>query len=152
VPETIQEASLSPFTPADQDEARSLILSGLAEHWAKLDPTLNPDLIDIAASYDGAYFLVARQYGRLVGTGALVPRSSSEAEIVRMSVARDLRRQGLGRLLLEALVEQARCAGFRRLILETTSAWEEVIAFYLCFGFKITHHRDGDTFFALDLD
>lgn len=146
------DTNLQSFHPADQDAVHSLILAGLAEHWGTLDPTRNPDLEDIAASYSGAVFLVARQAERIIGCGALVPRSPDIAEIVRMSVAGDVRRLGIGRRILTALVEHARSGGFRRVTLETTATWTEVIAFYLRFGFRITHHLAGDVYFALDLE
>ena len=143
--------SLAPFHPSDQPAVKSLILAGLADHWGELDLTLNPDLNDIAVSYRDAVFLVARQNGQVVGCGALVPHDADTAEIKRMSVAASLRRQGLGRRILASLCEEARARGFRRLILETTETWNEVIAFYLDFGFHITHHQDGDVYFKLDL-
>ena len=146
------EVILQPFYPADQAEVKSLILAGLVDHWGVLDPTKNPDLNAIGTSYAGATFLVARLKGRIVGTGALVPRGGGAAEIVRMSVARDLRRRGLGRRILSRLVAQARQEGLRRVVLETTDTWQEVIAFYLDYGFRITHYAGGDVYFALDLD
>lgn len=142
---------IRPFHPADQEAVKALILDGLVGHWGWLDPTLNPDLNDIAKSYAHATFLVAEQQGRITGCGALVPRSNEMAEIVRMSVAGAIRRQGLGTRLLEALCQAARAQGFRRLTLETTQTWQEVIQFYLRFGFKITHYQDGDVYFALEL-
>ena len=42
---------LRPFTAADQDAVKDLVLAGLADHWGTLDPTLNPDLNDIAGHY-----------------------------------------------------------------------------------------------------
>jgi putative acetyltransferase len=140
------------FTPQDQSEARELILRGLGEHWGWIDPSRNPDLEDIAFSYSQAWFIVVRCGGVLVGTGALVPRSPEEAEIVRMSVDQELRRQGVGRQILDRLVEEARGRGFRRIILETTATWKDVIAFYLAYGFRITHDLDGDVYFVLELD
>src|SRR5512146_2833208 len=98
-----EEASACPlieiraYRAGDQGAARALILAGLAEHWGQIDPGRNPDLNDIAASYAGAFFAVACLEDRLVGTGALVPRSAETAEIVRMSVAAPLRRRGIGR-------------------------------------------------------
>jgi ribosomal protein S18 acetylase RimI-like enzyme len=135
----------------DQAEVRELVLAGLAEHWGTLDPARNPDLEDMLASYPGGTTLVARRNGRVVATGTLVPRTNGVAEIVRMSVAADLRRQGLGGRVLEELLDRARAAGFRKIILETTSAWTEVIAFYRKNGFRITHRERGDTYFALEL-
>jgi len=148
----MDEILIRPFCPADQAEVKSLILAGLVDHWGVLDPTKNPDLEDIAATFAGATFLVARLAGRIAGTGALVPRGDGVAEIVRMSVARDLRRRGVGRRILTRLVEQARQDGLRQVVLETTATWQEVIAFYLDAGFRVTHHSGGDVYFALDLE
>ena len=150
------ELELRLFAPNDQAEARALILEGLGEHWGHIDPDLNPDLDDIATRYAGATFLVARKKGRLVGTGACVPRSETDVEIVRMSVASDLRRQGIARRVLERLCATARAAGYRRVFLETTSTWRGVIKFYLDCGFRITHEEEGayggETYFELFLD
>jgi uncharacterized protein (TIGR00290 family) len=137
------------FRPEDQAEVKSLILAGLVDHWGVLDPTKNPDLNDIAHSYAGATFLVAWQAGRVVGSGALVPRGGGRAEVVRMSVAKDLRRSGIGKLILTRLIEQARTDGYSQVFLETTDTWQEVIAFYLRFGFEITHYSDGDVYFRM---
>jgi putative acetyltransferase len=142
---------IEPFRPADQAEVKRLILAGLAEHWGALDPAKNPDLNDIASTYAGFSFLVARQDGKIVGTGALVPRDNGTAEIVRMSVAKDARRTGIGRAVLHALCARAAALGFRSIVLETTETWDEVVAFYLTNGFRVTHRRDGDVYFALHL-
>jgi putative acetyltransferase len=145
------EITLRPFQPADQAPVKDLILAGLAEHWGWLDPTKNLDLDDIAASYAGGVFLVARHQGQIIGTGALAPRSNDTGEVVRMSVAANWRRQGIGRRILQDLVDGARQSGYRRIILETTETWQEVIAFYLRFGFRITHYQAGDVYFELAL-
>ena len=147
----MDELTIQPFQPADQDEVKRLVLAGLVDHWGFLDPTKNPDLNDIAATYAGGTFLVARLAGQIVGSGALVPRGDGTAEIVRMSVACDFRRQGIGRRILHRLVVQARQDGIRQLALETTETWQEVIDFYLDYGFRITHFSGGDVYFALDL-
>ena len=110
---------IKPFESRDQEAVRRLILAGLAEHWGEIDPGLNPDLDDIAASYEDATFLVAWLDGRIVGSGALVPRSDDAAEIVRMSVASELRGRGIGKSMLNRLCREAAEAGFRRLVLET---------------------------------
>jgi putative acetyltransferase len=147
----MSDVDIRPIQPQDQDETRQLILDGLAGHWGWLDPSKNPDLDDIASSYAGALFLVARLDGRLVGSGVLVPRGECTAEIVRMSVAADVRRKGIGRLILQRLCEHARQNDFQRIVLETTETWHEVVQFYLDYGFRITHHLDGDAYFILDL-
>lgn len=143
---------IEPFQPEDQQAVKTLILDGLVEHWGWLDPYKNPDLNDIASSYVDSVFLVARQSGQVIGTGALVHRSESTAEIVRMSVAASHRRQGIGRLILERLVNHAHRIGMKQIILETTAAWEEVVEFYQNAGFELSHYTDGDAFFFMDIE
>ena len=143
--------SLRPFRPEDQSAVKALILAGLKEHWGTLDPSLNPDLDDIATTYADATFLLACQGSRIVGTGVLKPRDTDAGEIVRMSVAGDMRRRGLGRRILDALIADARDRGYARIILETTQTWAGAIAFYQNAGFEITHHQNGDVYFVMEL-
>ncbi|MCJ7739200.1 MAG: GNAT family N-acetyltransferase, partial [Anaerolineae bacterium] len=91
---------------------------------------------------------------RIAGTGALKPHSGDAharaGEIVRMSVARDCRRRGIGRRILDALIEIGRERGYARIIVETTQTWAGAIAFYQSAGFEITHHQDGNVYFVLE--
>jgi len=142
---------IRPFCPSDQSTARRLILAGLEEHWGKLDPTKNPDLEDISSSYAQGVFLTGWLDGELAATGALVPEGGEAGRIVRMSVAKDLRRRGIGRQMLERLIECARQAGYRRVALETTAAWVEAVGFYESFGFESLGEWDGDRHFEMKL-
>ena len=148
---SLQNIVILPFQPKYQAEAKDLILAGLAEHWGALDPSKNPDLNDIGSNYSKGLFLVALQDNQLIGTGAIVPTSNGVAEIVRMSVATTMRRNGIGNMILGRLCEHAKSNGYKRIILETTDTWQEAIEFYKRFGFQITHYLDGDVYFALDL-
>jgi GNAT superfamily N-acetyltransferase len=146
-----QDINILPFQSEYQAEVKNLILAGLAEHWGTLDPTKNPDLHDITRTYANGIFLVAWQNNQIIGTGALLPKSNDTAEIVRMSVIPNMRRKGIGRKILQKLCERAIFDGYKRLVLETTETWHEVIEFYKQFGFQVTHYLDGDVYFALDL-
>jgi len=150
--ENKSEIIFQPFQGKDQGEVKQLILAGLAEHWEKLDASLNKDLDDIADSYCDAIFLVARHGRRIVASGALRPAGEESGQIVRMSVVSDMRRQGLGRLMLAELTRRGRELGYRRIVLETTETWQDVIKFYMDFGFLITNHQDGDIYFVMELD
>jgi putative acetyltransferase len=68
-----------------------------------------------------------------------------------MSVAVEMRRQGVGYSILENLCEYARSRGVHRLVLETTETWSEVIEFYQRFGFQVTHSQGGDVYFTFEL-
>lgn len=135
------------FQPSDQEAVKQLILDGLVEHWGFLDSTKNPDLKDIYTHYSGAVFLVAWSEDQIVGCGALVPRQPGTAEIVRMSVNRFYRKRGVGTRILNELLHKAKEMRIHNVILETTSTWHEVIAFYIRNGFHITHYQDGDAYF-----
>jgi GNAT superfamily N-acetyltransferase len=127
----------------------------LAEHWGHLDESVNRDLDDIARSYSDGIFLVAKLETAVVGTGGLLPRSVGVGEILRMSVARELRRRGIASQVLRELIAWAPKLGISRIVLETTAIWREVAAFYLANGFTITHQAEGpfglDTWFAREI-
>jgi GNAT superfamily N-acetyltransferase len=146
------EILIEPFQPEDQAAVKALILAGLVEHWGRLDVSKNPDLDNIASSYAGGTFLIARQAGQVIGTGALVPWSENTGQIVRMSVAASRRRLGTGRLILENLLVCARRAGMKEVILETAAAWTGVIEFYKNAGFELTHYQGDDAYFRLGLE
>ncbi len=65
------------FRPEDQDAVRALILAGLEERWGAVDPSLNPDLDDIAAIYADSVVLVAWTGNEIVGAGCTPPLASS---------------------------------------------------------------------------
>ena len=92
-----------PFRPENQVPVQALILAGLKEYWGVIDESKNPDLKDIAVFYQDGVFLVAWLDDEIIGTGAFLPRSPETVEVVRMSVARDLRSQGIGGKLLKEL-------------------------------------------------
>ena len=142
---------ITPFQTKDQAAVKTLILDGLVDHWGTLDESLNPDLDDIVTSYDDGIFLVTWLDDEIIGTGAFKPHSEKQVEIVRMSVFKKLRRQGLGKQILTELCRQATQAGYEEVVLETTETWQDVIDFYLNYGFEITHYADGDAYFKMSL-
>jgi GNAT superfamily N-acetyltransferase len=146
---------LARFRAEDQAAVRELILAGLEEHWGQIDPSLNPDLDDFATAYGAGTTILAWSGDTIVGTGTVMPRAATSSEVVRMSVARDHRRRGIGRLILDALVAAAAESGAQRVILETTAAWDDAVTFYRSFGFAVTHTEDGqfgtDIYFSLDV-
>lgn len=146
---------LRAFTAGDQPEVTALILGGLAEHWGDVDESLNPDVHDLSGAYPDGRTVVAARGDRIVGTGTVFPVGDRTAEIRRMSVAPDCRRAGVGRALVDALVDTAGDWDVDMVVLETSAHWDAVVAFYLRCGFVLTHHVDGqfgrDAWFARTL-
>lgn len=125
------------FISDDQEQAKKLILSGLAEHFSAIDPALNPDLNNIYESYiaQGSLFIVAELEGTLIGAGALIAEGETIGRIVRVSVSESHRRMGVGRLLTEKLIEAASTRQFGKIVVETNEDWYDAIRLYQRCGF-----------------
>lgn len=138
---------------ADQCAAvRQLIVDGLTERWGTYDASLNLDIESFPSAYADSTTLVALRLGQVAGTGTLKPSRDGRAEIVRMSVARNSRRTGIGTLILCQLMNIARKRGMCEVTLETSSSWASAIEFYLGYGFRKTHESGGDTYFVYSLN
>jgi DNA-binding MarR family transcriptional regulator/GNAT superfamily N-acetyltransferase len=81
-------------------------------------------------------FLIARLHGRAIGCGALKPIEVATGEIKRMWVSQDARGLGIARRLLEALEDQARQSGMRRVVLDTNRSLPEAQALYRKAGYR----------------
>ena len=149
---TTTELRITPFSPAHQSAARQLILDGLGEHWGCIDEQLNGDLESIAQSYASGHFVLGWSGDTLVATGAMIPDDGGSKRIVRMSVARAFRRKGFGTQILDHLVKLSRQAGVKKLVLETTETWHDVVTFYESYGFRVVARREGDAHLELDIE
>jgi GNAT superfamily N-acetyltransferase len=141
------------FRPEDQYESRSLILSGLGEHFERVDPSLNPDLDDIDAVYTakGHRFVVASIEKRIIGTGGLLIKNANDGRIVRLSVVQDLRGFGFGRAIILYLLELAKNQGLRRIHVETNLDWYPAINLYRQCGFEQLRTDDESIHLVRDL-
>jgi putative acetyltransferase len=73
----------------------------------------------------------------LVGCGALKQLDAEHGELKSMRTSTRYRRKGLGKLILEHIMQEARRRGYRRLSLETGSMqfFEPARALYASYGF-----------------
>ncbi|MFO0972654.1 MAG: helix-turn-helix domain-containing GNAT family N-acetyltransferase [Phycisphaerae bacterium] len=84
----------------------------------------------------GGYIVCAQNDTGIVGTAALRRAEPGTFELTKMAVDRDHRNRGIGRKLLEALVDRARSAGATRIVLETDAGLPAAVHLYRKFGFK----------------
>ncbi|HSK07009.1 MAG TPA: GNAT family N-acetyltransferase [Acidimicrobiia bacterium] len=122
----------SPGSPA----ARRVI----AELEAELDP-LYPDESQHGYSVDkliseGVAFFLVRYGGEEVGCGGIQLFGSEYGELKRMYIRPPYRGLGLGRQLIDRLIEHARLHGVSVLRLETGIHQDEAIRLYERMGFR----------------
>jgi putative acetyltransferase len=96
---------------------------GPARHAAMFEP---PDGV----------FLAVRDGGRSVACGGVCRFDETRAELKRMYVVPEVRGRGLGRLLLEALEDEARRLGYTGIVLETGEGQQESLGLYASAGYR----------------
>jgi putative acetyltransferase len=125
--------------PADGPSIRAVVFEVLRAYGLSPDPaTTDADLEDINASYSargGCFRVVVAATGDIVGCGGLYPVGESDAEIRKMYLLKQARGRGLGRKLLEDLIDIAKERGFRSIVVETASVLREAVALYRSTGF-----------------
>ncbi|WP_064094173.1 GNAT family N-acetyltransferase [Rossellomorea aquimaris] len=144
---------INPISQADCQEARDVILSGFRERFGFIDYSLNPDIYNIIEEYKGGahHFFVGMKNERIVSTGAIRKEKDATYQIVRMSVLKEYRQQGLGRAMLLHLENEAVKLGARRLILETNKKWEDAIQFYKNYGFTYMEEDEVSCYFEKEI-
>ena len=81
-------------------------------------------------------FLAVRDEGRAVACGGVARFDETRAELKRMYVVPGARGRGLGRLLLEALEDEARKLGYAGIVLETGKDQAEALGLYTSAGYE----------------
>ena len=136
------------FQPSDTEAVHHLFARGMMDFAAGFEEdirayvrhSLADDLADIPSHYlkePGGHFWVAELDGQVVGMVGIQRRSDAEAELRRMSVASEARRQGIGWKLLEATETFCREQGYQRIRLTTVDLLQPAIAMYQKFGFQL---------------
>jgi ribosomal protein S18 acetylase RimI-like enzyme len=125
--------------PHDGTDARALQEALSAQLKARYGSDGKAGFAGFTAGAAGTVFAVARDAaGLAVGCGALLPLAGAPGcgEVKRMYAAQP--GQGIGASVLAFLEQQARAAGYRRLVLSTRHANEGALAFYRAQGFTDT--------------
>lgn len=129
---------LRPYRPDDDQyiydlHVRSLLAIGIIPR----PKAANADLLAITTEYldrDGE-FIIAEIDGNMVGYGAYLPLDAHTIEVRRMRVAPEWQGQGIGTVILNALLSKARCCGFGKAVLNTDTRMNAAIVLYRKAGF-----------------
>lgn len=137
--------TINPLQPADWPAVRAIYEEGIATGQATFE-TSAPDWEAWDESHRPDGRLVARQEGQIIGWAALSPVSKRSvyrgvAE-VSVYVAAAARGQGVGRALLQALIEASESAGVWTLQAGIFPENEASVALHLSCGFRIVGRRE----------
>jgi putative acetyltransferase len=114
------------------------------------------DLARLEDEYDGSRGLLlgAFEGDVIVGTGGVKQIDAELGELVRLWLLRGFRGRGIGRQMVDRLLQFAQDAGFKRLRLDTSFQCKEAVALFRRVGFReVPRYKEsiGDCFMELDL-
>jgi len=135
------------LTPPDGEAALDQVRSIFAEYAQTLGVDLcfqnfEAELAALPGDYAPPHgqLLLAYVDGELAGCGAFRPLPdvdyANACEMKRLFVRRAFRRFGLGRLLAQALMDQATQAGYSAMLLDTLDDMEAARGLYASLGFE----------------
>jgi len=118
------------------------------------------EMQDVVAKYGpprGALLLARAADGTAAGCVALRPLAADRCEMKRLYVAPAARGTGLGRALVQAVIDEARSRGYRELFLDTLPTMNAAIGLYRALGFREVEPYypgapPGTVYLALGLD
>ena len=137
---------IRPFNLPDQSSVRRLILQGVGERYGFIDTSRSPDLNSIWETYvtQGHLFYIGEIEGNLAATGALYLRDTTTAEIMRITVSPQYRRMGIGRAMVQHLVEEGQLYGITRFEVVIPATWLDVLDLYRHCGFSSCEQNDDE--------
>ena len=146
-------------TPHEWTEARRLVREyaatlGVDLSFQNFEQELEHFPLEYAAP--GGAFILAEDGGSYVACIGVHQFADEVGEIKRLYVAPAARGRGLGRILVERIVAEARQLGYRSLLLDTLPFMRQAQSLYLSMGFQPTsayrfNPIAGSAFLRLDL-
>ena len=146
-------------TNKDCASVQNLVFGILREYGLTIEiGGTDADIADIEANYinrGGVFEIVEDADGNLLGTVGLYPLDKDTVELRKMYFDPKLRGRGVGKKMLEKMIEQARARGFKRIYLETANILKAAAALYEKYGFQPTtegiHSARCDAAYFLEL-
>ena len=138
--------------PADDPQIYEVIKTVMLEHQAKAEGTIlgDPVILALSQSYlnDRSVYYVAEAEGKVIGGCGInqLPGAGPEiCELQRMFLLKEYRGKGIGKLLINQCLQDARDFGYKGCYLETLANMTAAQKLYTSSGFSYIDHSMGDT-------
>ena len=147
-----EQITIREIRPADNEALALIVRNSLAEFNAAkpgtvfYDPTTD-HLYEVFREKRSKYFVVELE-GIVAGGGGIYPTQGLEddtCELVKMYLAKDARGIGLGKILLQKCIDEAKLQGYKKIYLESMPELKLAIPMYEKFGFTFLKGPRGNS-------
>lgn len=153
-----EDLKIRSATNSDRQEIEGLVFGILRSYDLALDRDgTDRDLADIESNYlerGGVFEVIENEQGKIVGTIGLYPLDQETIELRKMYFDPSIRGRGLGKQMLQKMIEKARNLGYLRIYLETASVLKQAVHLYEGAGFTpvdVKHTPRCDQAYVLEL-
>jgi len=138
--------------PQDNTVLAGIIRNALAEFGANKPGTVyfdpSTDALYELFQTPGSTYLVATENDQLLGGAGIFPSAGLPpgcAELAKMYLHKQARGKGLGRLLIDRCLQEAKQLGYKSIYLETMPELSKAVSVYEKFGFRYLNGPMGNT-------
>lgn len=135
----IENYTLVSARNTDSKEIKDVIYSILNEYGLKEDEDkTDSDLNNIQKSYtdNNGFFGKILLNNTIVGTIGLFKLDDVTCELRKMYLLKEHRGKGLGKILMDTIIQKAKEKNYKKIELETASVLQEAIGLYKKYGFR----------------
>lgn len=123
----------------EEDKILCLVRKVLSGYGLKINPEeTDKDLSDLVDFYfdNKGWFAVIDHGDEIIGSYGIFRVSEKVCELRKMYLLPEYQGKGLGRLMMEDAIHQAKTLGYAEIILETNKLLDKAIHLYKKYGFK----------------
>lgn len=133
---------MSPFQIIDYDDVHKDVFKELNSEWLEryhLMESYDMEILNDPRKTileNGGVIYLAKSDEQIVGSAALIKEHNNVYELAKMSVAKDYRKMGISRLLLEKCITKAKELGADKIILFSNHQLTAALSLYEKYGFQ----------------
>lgn len=145
--------TITQYASVDQKAAKQVVLNGFKDFGFEYHEEYDSDLNDPKKFYidTGGMFFVLKVGDKLIGTVAIIKKTSKIAELKRLYVEKAYQGKGFGSKLLDTATAYCKKNGFTKLEFETNKKFIKAHELYKKRGFVTVKEDDRSYYMEKDL-